>query len=66
MDALGVKLSVCINDTTDNRIDLDNLHEKLDLARSACFPEASMYEREPVRVRQEKALHLYSNQPSIG
>jgi hypothetical protein len=66
MDALGVKLSVCINDTTDNRIDLDDLHEKLDLARNACFPEASMFEREPVRVRQEKALHLYSNQPSIG
>jgi hypothetical protein len=38
------KLSTCINDTTDNRDDLDEMRRRLKDVYEACFPEPSSFE----------------------
>ncbi|WP_274644535.1 Stealth CR1 domain-containing protein [Pseudomonas serbica] len=50
--ALNQKLSVCINDTTDNRDDVDLMRTRLQDLYQHCFPRPSGFEfRAPQRVR---------------
>lgn len=57
-NALGTKLSVFINDTTDNRNDLEMLQSRLDQARDKCFPRESSFEKAPRR-RMDAELRIY-------
>ncbi|WP_408601885.1 stealth family protein [Pseudomonas sp. PLMAX] len=43
------KLAACINDTTDNRDDVDEMRDRLRDVYEACFPEPSGFEFRPPR-----------------
>lgn len=47
LDSLGHHLCVCINDTTDDRSDVDSMRDKLDKIRTELFPHPSDFESPP-------------------